>query len=105
MPAIQFVGPSYQTRSPSIANDRTVNLYPELVEFPRGSKLEVAALYSVPGTATFATLGGPIRGMHTAVNKRCFVVSGSTLYELFATGLCEPANHRVSCWSNAIPAE
>jgi hypothetical protein len=86
MPAIAFIGPAYEARSPAVANDRLVNLFPEVYEVPRTARTEVAAFYTVPGITPFCGLGAPIRGMLTTTVGRCFVVAGSTLHEVFGNG-------------------
>lgn len=79
-----FVGPSYTSLSMNVDVQRSVNLYPEIVETGAGKSRVV--LYGTPGLATFATIGGgPIRGLMKA-GLRVFAVSGNTLFELFSNG-------------------
>lgn len=84
-----FVGGSYQARSLAIDAQRTVNLFPELIESGNG-KSKIALLGS-PGLVEFADLGSdaPIRCLW-AGEERLFVVAGSKLYEIDETG--EPEN-------------
>jgi hypothetical protein len=76
-------GPFDVSRSSNLADNRLVNLYPEIVETKDGKA--VGALYGCPGLDLLATLGaGPIRGMHVMAGK-LYVVSGNTLYAVDAT--------------------
>lgn len=78
-----LVGPSYQERSLPFDAQRTINLIPVMDESGQGK--EVSALYGTPGKSLFVTTGvGQIRAAFTATNERCFVVSGSELYELYS---------------------
>jgi hypothetical protein len=81
-----FVGPSYTSRSATLDLQRTLNLYPELDE--SGAGKNVAALYGTPGLRRFATLAGdgPVRGLYTLTNGRCFAVRGNTFYEVYSNG-------------------
>lgn len=83
-----FVGPSYQSRSPTFDAARTINLYPEISALP-GKNGEVGALYSTPGLRLAQTMGlGPSRGSHvTASGDVGFVVSGNKVFQITsATG-------------------
>lgn len=88
MPALPaFIGAAYVARSPNLAADRLVNLYPEVVETPRGKN--VAAFYGTPGLRRTHTLpgAGGIRGLYAvSTTGRVFAVRSATLYELFAGG-------------------
>jgi hypothetical protein len=75
---LPFVGPSYQLSTRKASVQRSVNLY--LTGMETVSKAQFI-LQSVPGLVLFSALGAEIRGMFEAAN-RCFVVAGSTLYEL-----------------------
>lgn len=84
MSRFPFIGPTYQSRSVNVDCQRTVNLYPELVESGNGKN--TAALYGTPGLSLFTTLPyGPVRGLW-ANEYRLFAVGGSRLYEVFAGG-------------------
>jgi len=77
------LGGSSQQASLPFNAERTVNLYAVLDQ--QGKK--PASLYSRPGNSVFATVGsGAGRGGFNATNGRSFVVSGSELYELSASG-------------------
>lgn len=77
------VGGSSQQVSLPFNAERTINMYAVLDQ--QGKK--PASLYARPGNFLFATLGsGPGRGGFTATNGRCFIVSGSEVYELLASG-------------------
>lgn len=74
-----ILGSSYVARSVNAADNRLVNLFPEVV--PEGGK-EPAFLSRAPGLALLATIGtGPIRGMHV-IGSYIYLVSGATLYKV-----------------------
>jgi len=76
-----ILGSSYVTRSVNAADNRMVNLYPEIVS--EGGK-EPAYLQRCPGLTLLNTIGdGPIRGLWTYAGSG-FVVSGNALYEITA---------------------
>lgn len=79
MVATPILGSSYVTRSPNAADNRMINLFPEVV--PEGGK-QPAWLQRAPGLRYLATLGsGPVRGLWT-FNGKGYAVSGATLYEI-----------------------
>ena len=72
-----ILGSAYQARSPNAADNRMINLFPEIV--PEGGK-EPAFLSRTAGLRLVATVGtGPIRGMWE-FGGTCYIVSGSALY-------------------------
>ncbi len=74
-----ILGSAYVARSVNAADNRMVNLFPEVV--PEGGK-EPAFLQRAPGLSLLATVGiGPIRGQWTFGNYG-YVVSGPTLYQI-----------------------
>ena len=74
-----ILGSAYVARSVNAADNRMVNLFPEVV--PEGGK-EPAFLQRAPGLTLLATLGaGPIRGMWQ-FGSYGYVVSGDTLYQI-----------------------
>ena len=74
-----ILGSSYVIRSVNAADNRMVNLYPEII--PEGGK-EPAYLQRCPGLVLKATIGtGPIRGVYTLGNY-LYVVSGSEFYKV-----------------------
>jgi len=74
-----ILGSAYVARSVNAADNRMVNLFPEIV--PEGGK-EPAFLQRAPGLTTLATVGtGPIRGLWTYGNYG-YVVSGPTLFQI-----------------------
>lgn len=82
-----FIGAAYVARSPNLAADRLVNLYPEVVETPKGK--HVAAFYGTPGLRRTHTLpgSGGVRGLYAvSTSGRVFAVRGDRLFELFAGG-------------------
>lgn len=81
-----FCGPSYVARSSKAANDKSMNLYPDLIE--PGTGLSGARYYLIgtPGLKEFANLGPRVaQGMYEA-NGRCFAVCGGRVFEVFADG-------------------
>lgn len=74
-----ILGSSYVARSVNAADNRMVNLFPEVV--PEGGK-EPAFLNRAPGLALLATVGaGPIRGLREVAGD-LYVVSGAALYKV-----------------------
>ena len=86
-----ILGSSYVTRSVNAADNRMVNLFPEIV--PEGGK-EPAFLNRAPGMTLLQTVGtGPIRGLwavfpikfgqdNLELASAMYVVSGNEVYEL-----------------------
>jgi len=77
-----ILGSAYVARSVNAADNRMVNLFPEVI--PEGGK-EPAFLNRAPGLKFLATVGdGPIRGLWVlkANPTRAFVVSGNKFYEI-----------------------
>lgn len=80
-----ILGSAYVARSVNAADNRMVNLFPEVV--PEGGK-EPAFLQRAPGLQFQQTIGnGPIRGLwtHQTNGSDFYVVSGNSFYKL--TGL------------------
>lgn len=74
-----ILGSSYVIRSVNAADNRMVNLYPEVI--PEGGK-EPAYLQRCPGLALRANIGtGPIRGLWP-LGDYLYVVSGDQFYKL-----------------------
>ena len=74
-----ILGSAYVARSVNAADNRMVNIFPEVV--PEGGK-EPAFLQRAPGLTTLATVGlGPIRGLW-AFGDYGYVVSGPTLFQI-----------------------
>jgi hypothetical protein len=72
-----ILGSSYVIRSVNAADNRMVNLYPEVI--PEGGK-EPAYLQRCPGYTLKAAIGeGPIRGLY-ALGDYLYVVSGNGFY-------------------------
>jgi len=77
-----ILGSAYVARSVNAADNRMVNLYPEIV--PEGGK-EAAFLQRAPGLRLLTTVGtGPIRGLNS-FNGNLYVVSGEQLYKVDST--------------------
>lgn len=75
-----FCGGSYSSQSPTVANERCINWYPERVESPFGKN--PFALYPTPGLGTFAfSDAGNCRGLF-ARDGRAFAVIGQRLQEV-----------------------
>ncbi|MFN9974813.1 MAG: hypothetical protein ACK58T_33465, partial [Phycisphaerae bacterium] len=82
-----ILGSSYVIRSVNAADNRMVNLYPEVI--PEGGK-EPAYLQRCPGLDLLNTVGeGPIRGLYTLGNF-LYVVSGNEFYKLNANIIAQP---------------
>ena len=79
-----FIGGSYQARSWTQDNSRTVNLYPELHGYGVGTNDSPAALYSRYGLKFLQSLNpGPIRGTYTLSNTQLsFIVSGNSVWQI-----------------------
>jgi hypothetical protein len=76
-----ILGSAYVARSVNAADNRMVNLFPEIV--PEGGK-EPAFLNRAPGLRYVMTVGdGPIRGLW-AFDGNMYVVSGNELYKVDA---------------------
>jgi hypothetical protein len=74
-----ILGSAYVARSVNAADNRMVNLFPEIV--PEGGK-EAAFLNRAPGLRKLATIGsGPIRG-EWVVGAYAYVVSGNGFYKV-----------------------
>jgi len=81
---IPVVGQSYHLQDWAIDCQRTVNLYPQIVE--SGNAPQVSALIPTPGLIEKYELeGGAIRGMY-ALTDRLLIVAGGTLYTVDKTG-------------------
>ena len=74
-----ILGSAYVARSVNAADNRMVNLFPEVV--PEGGK-EPAFLQRAPGMTLLATLGtGPVRGLWQ-FGGYAYAVSGTSLYQV-----------------------
>ena len=79
-----ILGGSYVARSVNAADNRMVNMFPEVVPEGSGGK-EAGFLSRAPGLRVLATVGtGPIRGLWVT-NNVAYVVSGSQFYRLNAS--------------------
>lgn len=80
-----FAAGSYESASLNADCQRSVNLFPEVVESGVGKASPV--LYTVPGLRSFLELpDSPVRGLY-AFDGRTFAVAGSTFYEVFCREL------------------
>jgi Phage stabilisation protein len=80
--AVPIVGPSYTLATRKADIQRSVNMHLVGMESPGK---EPFIMDSIPGLTLFASLGSAIRGA-ISVEGRCFVVAGSTLYEVSSAG-------------------
>jgi hypothetical protein len=78
MPNTPFLGPAYQSRSKTLADQRLINLYLETVESKTGAT--PAAFYGAPGLDFLCSCGsGPVRGF-SRLGQTLYVVSGQGVY-------------------------
>jgi hypothetical protein len=78
-----ILGSSYVARSVNAADNRMINLFPEVI--PEGGK-EAGFLNRAPGLKLLQTIGtGPIRALwsHQTSNNNFYVVSGMEVYRVF----------------------
>jgi len=73
-----FLGQAYQSRSPVLASQTAINIFPELTE---GNTDEVGAFYGTPGLTSVYTGSGEVRGLHSA-GGYLWAVIGSTVWRL-----------------------
>jgi hypothetical protein len=72
----QFLGPAYQTRSPILASQTAINIYPQLMEIASDN---VGGFYGTPGLDSVYTGAGEVRGLWQAKGV-LYAVIGSTVY-------------------------
>ena len=80
---IPFLGQAYASRSPILASQTAINIYPELTE---GNSDEVGAFYGTPGLTAVFTGNGEVRGIRAA-GGALYAVIGSVVYKLTANYL------------------
>jgi len=73
---IPFLGQAYQSRSPILASQTAINIFPETTE---GQTDEVGAFIGTPGITAKYTGTGEVRGLHYA-GGYLFGVIGNTVY-------------------------
>jgi hypothetical protein len=79
-----ILGSAYVARTVNAADDRMINLFPEIIPQDSGGKT-TAFLQRAPGLRALATIGtGPIRGLHS-YGDYMYVVSGNSLYKCDAS--------------------
>ena len=82
-----FVGGSYVSRSVNVNAERSINLYPEIVD--AGTPKVKTWLVGTPGLKGFVNFsgkcGGPVRALF-AMNGRAFAVIGQNFCEFFPNG-------------------
>jgi hypothetical protein len=88
MPSFSFIGPTYQARSLAVDGERSINLFPELVESgndaSRGTKWY---LLGTPGKILLGALGGPNAALSwsstlNGAKPDLFAIAGTTLYKI-----------------------
>lgn len=80
-----FIGASYRAQALTASQERTVNLYPQMLRGTPSGKNQ-AILLSTPGYQSWVQLPkAPIRGTYYEAG-RYFVGAGDRLYEVFANG-------------------
>lgn len=88
---VPLVGQGYALRSPAVAAQSCINLYPEIIQDPNEQAQNKAFLYGIPGRHVFSNVtlidaaATPIRGVFTWAG-RCFVAAGTRFMELDSTG-------------------
>lgn len=80
---VQCVGPSYHLQDTKAGIQSAINCYPQKVD------LDMWMMQSIPGEVQIADLTHAIRGSRN-VGGRWFVVAGSLLYEVTASGAATP---------------
>jgi hypothetical protein len=76
-----ILGSAYVARTVNAADNRMVNMFPEILPQDAGGKT-TAFLQRAPGLRQLATIGsGPIRGLHS-YGGYMYVASGSSLYQV-----------------------
>jgi hypothetical protein len=79
-----MIGASYTAKSNAVADEETINFYPETIE-SAGAQTQ-RSFFGTPGLAVFCTFpAGPVRGSYDT-GTRSFAASADTLYEVFADG-------------------
>jgi hypothetical protein len=87
-----FLGGTYQSLSPNLANDRCMNLYPEKVETQQGK--QVGGFYTAPGQkfkqkltgASERRVTGPLRGIQACSNGFLVVVFSNQVQQISQNG-------------------
>lgn len=81
---IDMIGASYTAKSNAVADEETINFYPETIE-SSGAQTQ-RSFFGTPGLAVFAAFpDGPVRGQ-CWTGDRLFVAAADTLYEVMADG-------------------
>jgi hypothetical protein len=85
---VPIIGGSYTSQSLNAAADRSMNLYPEIIEQEEDNRI---VLYPAPGTRLFCDMGGAggVRGeftIGTPNGKRTFALAGVNFNEIFSNG-------------------
>lgn len=83
-----FFGGTYHSLSTNLADDRCMNLIPEVIETKQGKK--IGGFYSTPGQRKLLTLsnsgsgavGGPLRGVRSCSNNKLVAVFGNQVVQI-----------------------
>jgi hypothetical protein len=87
MPKFGFVGPTYTLQTKIADAERSINLYPEVIESGQGKGGAKVYLVGTPGYQALLNLPDqPLRGLYSGDGVRLFAISGRTLYECFQNG-------------------
>lgn len=83
-----FFGGTYASLSPNMADDRCMNLYPEIIETKQGK--QIGGFYSTPGqknlleliTGGTGAVSGPLRGIRGCSNGKLVAVFGNQVQQI-----------------------
>ncbi len=84
MAQIKITGPSYDLNVRKADVQRSINLFPTIVE--SGDGKSPAILESIPGLSAFSDVTAQVRSMYYTANGRLFIVAGSQLVEVSSSG-------------------
>lgn len=76
----QFLGQAYQSRSPMLASQTAINIYPEIVEAPDGNA--IGGFYGTPGLQSIFQGTGEVRGLRTSTDGKLYAVVANQVYRL-----------------------
>ncbi len=86
MPAIPFVGASYESISPNFSSQTTINLYP-VVAKPEDLTKYTTALFSTPGKSLYLDLtGSSVRRLYATVNF-LYAIVDNKFYQITTAGV------------------
>ena len=77
----KFLGQAYQSRSPILASQTAINIFPEKTE---GNSEEIGAFYGTPGLVSRFNQGvGEVRGLHNGTDGNLYAVIDENCYRIF----------------------